>query len=117
MQSGGLRLNEFNSTINLAIAPPKGLAVWAGCPDKLTTWPPLCHGARPAEGWQPVVDWRPHVRAATSGTRGLEGRWPGSGVQILTRGGWRLQAYVADNDWTWPDSRAGATMAPAWAGG
>ena len=48
---------------------------------------------------------------------GREGRWPGSGIQILTRGGWQLQAYLADNDWTWPDSQAGATMAPAWAGG
>ena len=86
MQSGGLRLNEFNSTINPALAPPKGLAVWAGCPDKLTTWPPLCHGARPAEGWQPV-SMEAHGRAATSGTRDLDGRWPGSGVQILTRGG------------------------------
>ena len=80
VQSGGLRLNEFNSTINPALAPPKGLAVWAGCPDKLTTWPPLWPGTRPAEGGQPL-SMEAIGRVATSGQGDSKAAGPAAGYK------------------------------------
>ena len=47
------------------------------------------------------------VASPVQGTRRPLARQRGTNLDP----GWLvLQAYVADNDWTWPDSQAGATM-------